>query len=299
MIVRHRDSWFTLLFAWKGSVLPEILPRLVFLWVLSSVVTYFHGSILNYKIALNPAPFTLMGVALALFLGFRNSVAYDRFWEARKLWGALLNDSRSLARQALTLSGLASDSEETKYFLQLIKAFVQTAKHQLRHSDATADMQRLLPEPLVATIQKKKFKPVILLHYMSNWIQERKKMGAIDSITLTIFDKNLCRFSDIIGGCERIASTPIPFPYTVLYCVLLPFGLVDSIGWMTPIITVFIAYTFIAFDAIVAQLEDPFGSEQHDLALNTMSANIEASILEMTVEKGSLANDDAEDIFLD
>lgn len=91
-----------------------------------------------------------------------------------------------------------------------------------------------------------------------------------------------------MGGCERIAGTPIPFTYSVLlhrtvyiYCFLLPFGLVDSIGWMTPVMVVFVGYTFIALDALITELEEPFGEEPNDLALNTMSQNIETSLLEM------------------
>jgi putative membrane protein len=94
-----------MLFIWEGSVLPKILPRLILLFILSCAIVYLNGSLFNYKIPLTPAPFTLFGIALAIFLGFRNNASYERFWEARKLWGALLNTTRSLARQALTFPG--------------------------------------------------------------------------------------------------------------------------------------------------------------------------------------------------
>src|SRR4051812_22184384 len=103
MIIRDKQNWFKLLFVWKESVLPEILPRLLVLLILSVVVVYYHGEFFRYKIPLNAAPFTLIGIALAIFLGFYNNASYDRFWEGRKLWGALLNDTRSLFRQASTL----------------------------------------------------------------------------------------------------------------------------------------------------------------------------------------------------
>lgn len=102
------------------------------------------------------------------------------------------------------------------------------------------------------------------------------------------FDHNLNQLSDIAGGCERIASTPIPFSYSILlhrtvyvYCFLLPFGLVDSIGWMMPVIVVFIGYAFMALDAIVAEIEEPFGTSPNDLGLNAMSHTIEIALLEM------------------
>jgi putative membrane protein len=253
---------------------------------------YFHGEFWSYKVPLNAAPFTLIGIALAIFLGFYNNASYDRFWEGRKLWGALLIDTRSLCRQAVTMSGNKQGSPELTYFVNLLIAFVYALKHQLRQTDAANDLERLLPLPLIQTLQKTRFKPVILMQEMGRWLQKGREEGKIDSITLTAFDYNLNRLSGIVGGCERIASTPIPFTYKVLlhrtvymYCFLLPFGLVDSIGWMTPLIVVFIAYTFMALDAIVNEIEEPFGVEPNDLSLNAISSMIETTLREMAGEE--------------
>ena len=277
-----------MLFVWHGSVLPEILPRLVALLLLSALIVFFQGQFFEYKISLNPAPFTLIGLALAIFLGFRNNASYDRFWEGRKLWGALLIDARSLTRQALTLTNLPPDSERITYFTRLLIAFTYALKHQLRRTNPAPDLERLLPPDLAQAVQKTTFKPIRLLSEMGLWVQTLKTEGYLDTITQTAFDRNLDKLSEIVGGCERIASTPIPYTYSVLlhrtvyiYCFLLPFGLVDSIGWMTPIMTVFVGYTFIALDAIVTEIEEPFGEEPNDLALNTISQTVETSLLEM------------------
>ena len=119
MIIRDRENWFRLLFAWRGSVLSQVLLRLVVLFLLSVWVVYNHGEFFHYKIPLNAAPFTLIGVALAIFLGFYNNASYDRFWEGRKLWGALLNTTRSLARQAITMSGYEEKDKEITSFIHL------------------------------------------------------------------------------------------------------------------------------------------------------------------------------------
>jgi putative membrane protein len=289
MIVRPKQNWFRMLFVWRGSVVPEILPRLAALLLLSLLVVYFRGELFQYKISLNPAPFTLIGIALAIFLGFRNNASYERFWEGRKLWGALLNETRSLTRQAQTMSGYPAGSGQVEQFVQLLIAFTYALKHQLRQTDATPDLKRLLPPALVTEIQKAKYQPIILLREMGKWLQQAREENRIDTITLSAFDRNLNKLSDIVGGCERIAGTPIPFTYSVLlhrtvyvYCFLLPFGLVDSIGWMTPVMVVFIGYTFIALDAIISEIEEPFGTEPNDLALNAMSQMIETTLLEMT-----------------
>jgi ion channel-forming bestrophin family protein len=288
MIIREKESWFKLLFVWKGSVLPVILPRLAVLLLLSVGVVFVQGRLFEYKVPLNPAAFTLLGMALAIFLGFRNNASYERFWEGRKLWGALLIDARSLTRQALTMTGLPADSPEVLSFVRLLIAFTYALKHQLRKTDPTADFQRLLPPALVQALEKARFKPILLLKEMGQWVQAGKEAGRIDSITQAALDHNLNQLSNIVGGCERIASTPIPYTYSVLlhrtvyfYCFMLPFGLVDSMGWMTPLMVVFVGYTFMALDSIVNEIEEPFGTEPNDLALNAMSQTIEASLLEM------------------
>jgi putative membrane protein len=278
-----------MLFVWEGSVLPKVLPRLILLLILSVSIVYFKGKLFEYKIPLNPAPFTLFGIALALFLGFRNNASYDRFWEARKIWGALLNDTRSLARQALTMSGYPQDSKEITTFINYLIAFTYALKHQLRHTDATADLEQRLEPQLVQQLKDVKYKPIILMNAMGAWVQKAKETGKIDTILQSAFDDNLNKLSDIVGGCERIASTPIPYSYRVLlhrtvciYCFLLPFGFVDSLGWMTPVIVTFIAYTFVALEAIADEIEEPFGTEPNDMALNGMCHMIENTLLEMS-----------------
>ncbi len=104
MIIRPHIHWFRMLLAWRGSVLPQLLPRLSLIFCISIVALAAHDHLLPVSLNFNTtAPFSLIGIALAVFLGFRNNASYDRWWEARKLWGQLLNESRSLTRQALTL----------------------------------------------------------------------------------------------------------------------------------------------------------------------------------------------------
>jgi putative membrane protein len=288
MIQRKKEHWFKMLFVWHGSVLPQLVPRLSLLLALSVLIVLVNGTLYHYKIPLSPAPFTIFGIALALFLGFRNNASYDRFWEGRKLWGALLNDTRSLARQALTLTGHDPKGKEVGEFIDMLIAFTYCLKHQLRKTDPAPDIQKRLPAGLADALKDARYKPVILMREMGVWVKQTRAQGLIDPIGQVAIDENLNKLSDIVGGCERIASTPIPYTYQVLlhrtvylYCFLLPFGLVDSLGWITPFITVFIGYTFVAFEAIADELEDPFGTEPNDLPLNALSRMIETTLLEM------------------
>jgi putative membrane protein len=292
MIIKKKTNWFRMLFEWNGSVLPQLLPRLSILFIYAVVVVYFREDLLSYNIYINPAIFTLFGIALAIFLGFRNTVSYDRFWEGRKLWGALLNDTRSLARQAHTLvEGDDYEKEQTR-FIRLLTALVHSLKHQLRQTDPNTDLKRLLPNSEDDKLKTFVFKPIMILKELSVWVNKAKLSGRIDSITQANFDLNLNKLSDIIGGCERIASTPIPYTYSILlhrtvyiYCFLLPFGFVESTVWVTPFVIVFIAYTFVALEAIADELEEPFGIQPNDLALEAMSEMIEKTLAEIDNEK--------------
>lgn len=288
MINRKNEHWFKMLFIWHGSVLPLLLPRLFMLFLLSVVIVFSNGTLFHYKIPLNPAPFTLFGIALALFLGFRNNVSYDRFWEGRKLWGALLNDTRSLARQAISLTTFNAESEETGQFIYYLIAAVYALKHQLRKTDAADDLKRRLPADVFQRISEKRYKPVMLMIEMAIWVKAAREKDKIDSNGQFAMDENLNKISDIIGGCERIISTPIPYSYNILlhrtvyiYCFLLPFGFVDSLHWFTPIVVTFIAYTFVALEAIDDEIENPFGTKPNDLPLNAICHTIETSLLEI------------------
>jgi ion channel-forming bestrophin family protein len=140
-------------------------------------------------------------------------------------------------------------------------------------------------------VDRARYKPFIILRAMGEWVSARYKEGALGEITMSAIDSNLAELSNILGGCERIASTPVPFGYSVMihrvvyfYCALLPFGLVDSIEWMTPAVAILMAYSFIALDSLAAELEMPFNRDENDLALDAISLNIELSIREMSGE---------------
>jgi putative membrane protein len=288
VIVRPRPHWLRMLFVWRGSVLHKIAPQLLAIAAFAVVVTVLHGQVFAWKIPLNFVPFSLIGLTLAIFLGFRNSTSYARYWEARTLWGGLLNDTRSMLRQALTLP---DDPGEAGLLAKRLMAFVHALRHQLRRTDPAADFERLLPTDDRARLAPVRFKPALLLLMAGEWVRDRHRAGQLDTMLVHSMQEPLGRLTAALGGCERIASTPIPFTYAViihrtiyLYCVLLPFGLIDAIGAMTPVIVAFIAYTFFALESLGDELEEPFGLEPNDLALDAISAMIESTLREMTGE---------------
>ncbi|ATE61472.1 bestrophin family protein [Thauera sinica] len=288
MIIRPRPHWIHLLFVRRGSLLPRILSQQIFVLLLSCAVVVVHGQLFHWKVTLTSAPFSLMGVALAIFLGFRINASYDRYWEARRLWGTVLIEGRNLARHALTLTGGGVDARP--FVLGLI-AFAMAMRNQFRGRPRQEGLEGLLPAETVARVQAARCAPALILLWLGQWLQGVREAGHLSPMLAQHMERSVDELSAALGGCERIANTPLPFTYTVilhrssyLYCMMLPFGLVDTIGWMTPLVVGFVSYTFFALEALSDEIEEPFGTMPNDLALDAIVAGIEASLRELLGE---------------
>lgn len=288
MIVRPTLHWLRMLFVLRGSVLPIITPQLLAATGFATVVTALHGFILDWKVSLNFVPFSLIGLTLAIFLGFRNSTSYARYWEARTLWGVVLIETRNLMRNARVLS---RNPDAAHTLAPRLCAFAHAMRHQLRRTDPRADLLLFLSPEETQRVARSPSPANMAVVMAGEWLGERVRDADIEPAIVPAFDRSLSGLTAALGGCERIANTPIPFTYSViihrciyLYCFWLPFGLLDAIGPMTPVIVCFIAYTFFALEALGAQIEDPFGTAPNDLPLEHMAHTIEAGVLEMVDE---------------
>ncbi|MQR02449.1 bestrophin family protein [Glaciimonas soli] len=288
MIVRPMQSWFRMLFVWNGSVLQSIIPQLIFMGVLSSLAVLTHGRVFGEKIPLSAAPFTLFGLTLAIFLVFRNNASYARFTEGRLLWGNMLVSSRTLMSQVLSYLPESVDEMGRAHVANTLIASIYALKHQLRETDATEDLVRLLGEQRAKELAHKVYKPIAILNDMRSYLAAPNGVPLKSDMTRWMLDTQINDLERSVGGCERIASTPIPFSYSVLlhrtvyaYCMLLPFGLVDSTEIFTPLVCVFIAYTLIALEAIANEVAEPFSLAPNALALDVLTRTIERSILEI------------------
>lgn len=290
MIVRPNMHWFRILLVWHGSVVRRILPQVALTTGFAVVVLLTHGTLLHYQITLTSEPFTLLGVALSIFLAFRNNVSYDRFWEGRKLWGSLLNHGRNLTRQVL--SHYDGPRQHAEAFVMMYVAAVHALRHQLRGTSADDEIRPLLSAEAFERVRAATYKPAVILLLMGEWLRQARQQGQVSDILVQALDDNLIKTAEVVGGCERIASTPIPFSYAVLlhrtvytFCFLLPFGLMHQIGPLMPVVVAFVSYTFFALDAISAELEEPFGTMPNDLALGAIDNAIESSLREMLGQK--------------
>jgi len=296
MIVRERPSGLRLFFILKGSVIPRIKWPLTVTVLLACLVTLTHGTLFRLKITMTPIPFSLIGIALAIFIGFRNSASYDRYWEGRKLWGELIIMCRSVTRQLFTFVSTEPgqsrefppvDGGDARYRMvcRLI-AFAHALRHHLRDTDGVEELGEYLTGSEIERMKLSHSKPDFLLQRMGDDLRgclEKKQIG--DYFAASI-DANFTTLTTVLTGCERIKNTPIPFTYNLLlhrtayfYCFLLPFGLVDSIGFMTPFVVGIVSFTFFGLDALGEEIEEPFGVLPNDLALSSMCRTIERDLL--------------------
>jgi len=229
-----------------------------------------------------------MGLPLAIFLGFRNSACYDRYWEARKLWGELLLRSRNLARQVLHLvdwpAPLADardlDDARVRLLLRAV-AFSVSLKGLLR--DRPDDgLDNLLQPAEGQALAGARNRPAALMMNQGADLAQCRREGLLDGQRAVQIDATLSAMTAAAASCERIKHTPLPFSYTLLlhrtaylYCFLLPFGLVDTLGPVTPLVVAIVAYTFFGLDALGDEIEEPFGTEANDLPLDAICRVIE------------------------
>ena len=289
MIVKQKPSAIKLLFTLRGSILPKVYPQILLISLISAFITNiqhgFPSSFSSYSVA----PFTLLGIALSLFLGFRNNASYQRWWEARGLWGQLVYDTRSFTRQVLSYiddeSEKGHDSQRRLVYLSI--AFTHALRHRLRDSAPWQDVERFVEPVYHASMQQAQNLPDYLLRLLGKELGYCRHQRLTSDLMLQNMDERINSMTVVLSACERIHSTPLPFAYTLLvhrttylYCFMLPFGLVSSLGWVTPLICGVIAYTFFGLDALSEELEEPFGLAANQLPLTALSRNIEINLLE-------------------
>jgi ion channel-forming bestrophin family protein len=265
-------------------VVAEVWRPLAVLFVWDCVVTVTYY-VLPFRAP--ELPLTLLGSALALFLGFRVNAAYARWWEGRGLWGLMINASRNLARQARNFlpDPEAHDLKRTIVLRQI--AYVNALRCQLRKQPRDAEVLRFLSrgeaEPALARVNTANG----ILDGTGRRIDDARRRGWLDTIQQTAMEDILVDIANAQGGMERLKNTPLPnqyrfFPtlFARVFCVLLPIGLVETLGFATPVGSTVAGLMFLAVLQIGDDLVDPFADTVHDLPLNAMCRTIEIDLLQ-------------------
>jgi putative membrane protein len=283
----HYDprDWLSPLFTIRGSVIGEICGRVLVCgaWSVGVVIAHRVAVRHGFSLAVPETGHTLVGVAMGLLLVLRTNASYDRYWEGRRQWGAMVNASRNLARVAGAY--LTTAPELVQSLLLWTAAFSRATMHHLRGKlDIGSDVAGLPAAEVEAALAEGRL-PLAIARRMTAVIAEGHERRLISDIQQATLDQNVQLLVDAVGACERIHNTPMPFAYVVhlrraliLYCLTLPFALVERFDWATVPAVLLIAYNLFGIDEIGVEIEDPFGFQKNDLPLEEICGTIEADL---------------------
>lgn len=283
-----RLDYIRLWFQFKRNLVNRLAPGFIMITLISSALLILHTSNLAYhdlNIKISAALPGYMGAALGILLVFRNNTAYDKWWEARKEVGSLVNTSRNVA---LTINALLPENSPVRQeFGQLIVAFVYSLKAHLRDQKDDECLQDL-PEKYKGQIMNAAHRPNIICNIMMHKIELLQEQKIISDIQQAVLIEKIQLLIDILGKCERIKNTPIPMAYMILlkffiniYVIILPFTLVDDIGWFAIPIIWLLYYLLMSIVITAEEIDEPFGNDLNDLAMDKISNTIRLNVIEI------------------
>jgi putative membrane protein len=293
MIVRKTLDWRIIAsVAWK---------RMLTILVISSGVVVLHDVYGHDHIKIDPLPASILGIAIAFLTSFRVNSAYDRWWEARRLWGQITNDSRTLARQATTFPVApegctdGAELEVHKVMRDLVYrqiAFAYALKNSLRKLPVLPEIEKYLSVADIEYLKLQKNVPNAILELQGRALHEVHQLGFIDQFKHMQMDTKLSSICDQMGGCERIKNTVFPRQYSVystvfvkIYTYLLPFVLINQTGWIAIPSSLILGFIFFALDTIAKGIENPFENSFNDTPMSAICRTIEINLLQQLGEK--------------
>jgi putative membrane protein len=294
MISYNPKDWFTYIFRFhKADTFRKLTPLMLAIAAYTGIIAfleleYWQLSQASTNYVRNiPVMHSLLGFAISMLLVFRTNTAYDRWWEGRRLWGQLVNNSRNLAIKLASL--LPEGDPQRAFYRKSIPAFAHALHRHLRREETRLAL--LEDEELrnaLIRIDHSKHVPNQIALMMIKHAQELHREGKLSPEQMLFINGELSSFTDICGACERIKNTPIPFSYSVFikkfiffYVMTLPFGFVFQLGyWAVPVV-VFIFYVLASLELIASEIEDPFGGDSNDLPTQQLAENIQRHVAEL------------------
>jgi ion channel-forming bestrophin family protein len=293
----------TIMIVSKYPYWPRILKqtgKLLSVLFLLSVISYLINRdrhLLRF-ITIPEAAVSILGAALGILLAFRTNAAYARWWEARILWGAMVNGSRSLARQAISFAGASDQAAETRSrvfastFIYRQIAFVHATRCALRGEEPWTALQPFLDSASLLALKQERNVALALLQQMGVQLMDAVSQHILNDWHMQRIDSTLTDLSNVLGACERIKNTPLPRQYDYypellikVYCIVLPFIIVDEVGLFTPVVTVLVSFAFLVLNRIGKNLEDPFENVPYDVPIASLSRTIEINLRQALAEK--------------
>jgi len=293
MISYNPKEWFTFIFRFhKADTFRKLFPLIIAICLYSGLIAFLETS--YFKLAETshvkniPVMHSLLGFAISMLLVFRTNTAYDRWWEGRKLWGGLVNNSRNLAMK-LSVMLPETDQEQRTFFRKIIPAYAFALhKHLKSENTRLALFEEDEHHHLIKHIDKDKHVPNQISLLMYKHIHQLYKEGKLSGDQLIVLNTELQSFTDICGACERIKNTPIPYSYSVFikkfiffYITTLPFGYVFNLGYYVVPVVAFVFFVLASLELIAEEIEDPFGNDDNDVPTDKIALNIHKHIAEI------------------
>ncbi|MCB9224078.1 MAG: hypothetical protein H6582_07890 [Crocinitomicaceae bacterium] len=284
MIIYDSKKWTDLFYQLRKTFtesynLQQLLKFMGIITLYASTVTIISVAFLEEFLVIDSMFFSLIGVILSLFLVFRLNSAYDRWWEGRKLWGKLVNDSRTLCMN-LNAHLPQEDKKRRRFFVRNITNFALALQWHLRGESKTDDFI-FINKRWLDDVEAADHKPNTICSFMYLEVETMYKEGIITDFDKDRLMDNLQGFTDVLGGCERIKKTPIPFSHSsfikmfiLIYMVILPFGLVEKFEYLTIPAVMIMGFALVGVEVISEEIENPFGMEANSLPLTSMTDGI-------------------------
>ena len=277
-----------------SSKIPIYIGKRITFFTLYSVIIYFLYHIYEkHHLAIPLSIETILGTAISILLGFRTSAAYERWWEARKIWGSIINESRTLIRQALGF--ISSDNTKENEVYKLVRyqiAWCYALTSSLRNLPISHEVKNNLSTEEYTSLSKHVNAPNAILKFMQDHLAGLFRAGKVDSYHFAAMDQTLRALCDNMGKCERIKNTVFPVYYTfitqmaiIIFALLLPFCLVEIVGVYMILVTIVVVGFFSIIELIAKYLQDPFENRPSDIAMTAISRTIEINLLQMVGER--------------
>ncbi|MDG1659165.1 MAG: bestrophin family ion channel [Crocinitomicaceae bacterium] len=283
MIKYNPKSWFQLIFAFHKSDTFRILwKELIYIGLFTILIAYLEIELFPGATFLSElvAVYSLIGFVISLLLVFRTNTAYDRWWEGRKRWGSMVNDTRNLA---IKINMLGLPDEDRDFFQRMIPNFTYAAKEHLRRDVKLEELE--LTETEVQELVGKEHPTLHISNLMYKRLKSLKTQGKLTEEEFLLIDKNLNALLDSLGACERILNTPIPFSYSLflkkfifIYVTTMPLAFVTTFGYFSALIATFVFYVLVSMEVLAEEIEDPFGTDDNDLPIDGLCLTIKKNV---------------------
>lgn len=270
--------------SWNGSVTPRVLPRVAVVVIYSWLTVYVAKLFPQFSIPITP--FEYSGVVLGLLLVLRVNQGLDRWWEARKIWGSIVNQSRNLA--IIGHSYTTKKDGLTSTFLRWVAAWPHIMRESLRKERNLKEVERLVGGEEAQKVKAANHMPTYVGAKIADFLREMRFKG-LDDFSFQRAERERAILIDDIGACERIRGTPMPLVLAIkvrrfifLFLLLLPLALIERTDWLTPLVVALAAYPLFSLDEIGAELQNPFSPRNlSHLPLNDICQTIESNVLSL------------------